>query len=113
MITAKINGLELMGVLQLAYFSLAQQEQVNVLLEPFMRMKNVNGFNADFINEDENALPDQLSSLGIRSLFLSNCNVMLLLIILELTVAGVLLGLSRLLSCFSEKLACISNYLIK
>jgi hypothetical protein len=38
MIPCKIIGLELIGVLQLAYFSLAQQENINILLEPFMKM---------------------------------------------------------------------------
>ncbi len=32
MIPCKIIGLELIGVMQLAYFSLAQQENINVLL---------------------------------------------------------------------------------
>ncbi len=45
MIPAKIVGLELIGVLQLAYFSLAQQENVNILLEPFMRINGINGLN--------------------------------------------------------------------
>ena len=81
LIPAKINGLELMGVLQLAYFSLAQQQNVNALLEPFMRMNAVNGLNPDLLNESEEILPDQVSSLGVKALFLNNCNVMLLLIL--------------------------------
>jgi hypothetical protein len=32
LIPAKINGLELIGVLQLAFFSLSQQKNVNALL---------------------------------------------------------------------------------
>jgi hypothetical protein len=32
LIPAKINGLELIGVLQLAFFSLSQQHNVNALL---------------------------------------------------------------------------------
>ena len=65
MIPAKIVGLELIGVLQLAYFSLAQQENVNILLEPFMRMNSINGLNYNLTPENSEKLPDQVSALGI------------------------------------------------
>lgn len=35
--------------MQLAYFALAQQDNINVLLEPFMKMNEINGFNADWL----------------------------------------------------------------
>ena len=113
LIPAKINGLELIGVLQLAYFSLAQQQNINALLEPFMTMKIVNGFNPSILTENKSILPDQVSSLGVESLFLNNCNVMLGLIILELIVAAVLFGVAQLVSSFSAKLASVGKYLIK
>ncbi len=50
LIPAKIIGLELTGVLQLAYFSLAQEKNINALLEPFMTMNEINGFNPNLIN---------------------------------------------------------------
>jgi hypothetical protein len=34
-----------MGVFQLAYFSLAHQQNINVLLEPIMGLGSANGFN--------------------------------------------------------------------
>ena len=101
MIPAKIVGLELMGVLQLAYFSLAQQENVNILLEPFTRMNSINGLNYNISPENSEKLPDQVSALGIEALFLNNCNVMLLLIVCEISVAGILYGLGHILKNFS------------
>lgn len=112
MIPCKIIGLELIGVMQLAYFSLAQQENINVLLEPFMKMNEINGFNADWLKE-EDTLPDQVSALGIKALFLNNCNVMLLVIVVEVLTAGVLYGVSHVMQSVSQKLSSVSKYLIK
>ena len=104
MIPAKIIGLELIGVLQLAYFALAQQDNINVLLEPFMQMNEINGFNADWLSENRQ-LPDTVSSLGIKALFLHNYNVMLLLILVEVSAAGILFLLSHLFSRVLQKVS--------
>ncbi len=113
LIPAKINGLELMGVLQLAYFSLAQQENVNALLEPFMKMNEVNGFNPRILAQLDEALPDQIAALGLDALFLNNCSVMFFLVVAEVIVAGVLYVLAKLVSSCSTKLASLAKYLIK
>lgn len=42
---AKIIGLELFGVLQIAYFSLADHSFVNIYLSPFLKWRFMNGFN--------------------------------------------------------------------
>ncbi len=65
-----------------------------------MKMNEINGFNADWLKEDE-SLPDQVSSLGIKALFLNNCNVMLLVIVIEIITSCVLYGISHLLSSVS------------
>ncbi len=113
LIPAKITGLELIGVLQLAYFSLAQQQNVNALLEPFMSMKEINGFNPTIFNEADEILPDPVSSIGIKSLFLNNCNVMLALILLELAVAGVMFAVAHLVESVSNKVSTVAKHLIK
>jgi hypothetical protein len=102
-----------MGVLQLAYFSLAQHDNVNAFLEQFMRINEVNGFNPKIIEDNTAVLPGQVSSLGIDSLFINNCNLMFFLIITEVAVAGILFGLSHFVSKFAGKLGKISKYLIK
>lgn len=43
-------------------------------------MNEINGLNVDMVSESQD-VPDQVSALGIKALFLNNCNVMLLLII--------------------------------
>ncbi len=113
LIPAKITGLELIGVLQLAYFSLAQQQNVNALLEPFMSMKEINGFNPTIFTETDEILPDPVLSIGIKSLFLNNCNVMLALIVLELAVAGILFAVAHLVESVSSKVSTVAKHLIK
>jgi len=76
-------------------------------------MNEINGFNADLLSERDDALPNQVSALGIKALFLNNCNVMLLVIVTEILVAGALFGISHLVSSVSTKLSSISKYLIK
>ena len=43
--SGKIIGLELFGVLQIAYFSLADHSFVNMYLSPFLDWRYMNGFN--------------------------------------------------------------------
>ncbi len=76
-------------------------------------MSGINGPNFNMINENSGQTPDAISSIGYNSLFLNNCNAMLLLIVVEMTVCAVLYGLSHLLKNMSEKLATVAKYLIK
>jgi hypothetical protein len=48
LVSVKIVGLELFGVLQLAYFNLADNEYVNLYLSPLLNWKFLNGFNIKF-----------------------------------------------------------------
>lgn len=43
--TYKIIGLEMLGVLQLAYFTLASHPHVDIFIEPLIDFKLFNGFN--------------------------------------------------------------------
>lgn len=43
--SAKIVGLELFGVFQLAYLNLADQPSVNLFLSPLLNWRYMNGFN--------------------------------------------------------------------
>ena len=45
-VPAKVVGLELFGVLQLAHLSVGSMDNVNPLLTPLMDMKSVHGFSA-------------------------------------------------------------------
>lgn len=45
MLPCKIVGLELIGVLQLAFFAMGSIDSVNIMLTPLLGMKGVNGLN--------------------------------------------------------------------
>jgi hypothetical protein len=46
----KIVGLELVGVLQMSFFSLGNMEKVNIMMTPLLSMQSVNGFKVDLGN---------------------------------------------------------------
>jgi hypothetical protein len=41
---AKVVGLEMIGVIQLAFFSLGSMDNVNMMMSPIMGMKGINGY---------------------------------------------------------------------
>jgi hypothetical protein len=43
----KIVGLELTGVIQLSFFSIASMDNVNIMMSPMMGMKGINGFSME------------------------------------------------------------------
>ena len=91
-ISIKIVGLELFGVLQLAYFNLADNEYVNLYLSPLLKWRFLNGFNL---------VPDKKSFIAGKSLpidhgisFISNINIMFSTLICDLLVGLVLHAIS-------------------
>lgn len=93
---AKIVGLELFGVLQLAFFSIANMNDVNTLLAPISEMKGVNGLNLDIDNSErtKNRLlqstaltPERVQTIGYAANFLRNCNLMFLVVMAIILVA--------------------------
>jgi hypothetical protein len=56
-------------------------------------------------------LPEILNEMGVHKNFINNCNIMLLLLLLELLVSAILYFVSRFV--FSLKLRNISSLLIK
>jgi hypothetical protein len=77
-----------------------------------MMMNELNGFNPDFLKEDKN-VPDKVEAIGVKALFLNNCNLMLLIIIVEVAAAGILYLIGYFMKSFSEKLSSISKYMVK
>jgi hypothetical protein len=57
LLPGKIIGLELMGVLQLAYFSLGSIDSVNILLSPLMNMNGLNGYSRPLLGSTNGELP--------------------------------------------------------
>jgi len=79
MLPGKIIGLELFGVLQLAYFSVGSIDSVNVLLSPLMNMKGLNGYSQPISHSKSEDLPRRVKEIRHYPSFLDNFNVMFLL----------------------------------
>jgi hypothetical protein len=73
--------LELFGVLQLAYFSLAEISSLNIMLVPIVNLGAANGFNPD-ISGSYQSLPKKISFIEYDTVFLNNCGLMLILLII-------------------------------
>ena len=58
-LSCKIVGLELFGVLQLSYFTLSSHSFLNVYLAPLTKFKTFNGLNLDITSETAK-LPDSI-----------------------------------------------------
>jgi hypothetical protein len=63
MVCDKVIGVELFGVLQLAYLSTSDLNSVQPLLSPLMNMSIVNGYNADFTTS-VGLLPNRVREIG-------------------------------------------------
>ena len=50
-LSCKIVGLELFGVLQLSYFTLSSHDFLNVYLAPLTKFKTFNGLNLNFVSD--------------------------------------------------------------
>lgn len=55
--SCKIVGLELFGVLQLAYFSLSSHTFLNIYLGPLVKLRAMNGINVGLVKEHGNVPP--------------------------------------------------------
>lgn len=113
MIPGKIIGLELFGVLQLAYFSLGSIDSVNVLLSPLMNMKELNGYSKPVLGSTSSSLPRRVREIKCYPSFLDNFNVMFLLMFAELLVALVMYFLIKISQLPSKKLMSITHRMLK
>lgn len=83
LISIKIVGIELFGVLQLAFFNLADNEFVNLYLSPFQSWKYFNGYNVDLPQHntfESTTIPQRIKAISYGSSFISNMNIMLLVL---------------------------------
>jgi hypothetical protein len=113
MLPGKIIGLELFGVLQLAYFSVGSIDSVNVLLSPLMSMKGLNGYSQPITSSTDEGLPRRVKEINHYPSFLDNFNVMFLLLFLELFVGAVIYFFTKISDFSSKTLSKIANILLK
>lgn len=52
LLSCKIVGLELFGVLQLSYFTLSSHSFLNIYLQPLTKFRTFNGLNINFTPEN-------------------------------------------------------------
>lgn len=93
--TNKIVGLEMMGVLQVAFFVLADYTFLHPLLAPLRFLRYVNGYNHKVVGHNEN-VPIPLKAIDYNEHYLSNINVMLLIPILYLATSLSLFMIGRI-----------------
>lgn len=113
MLPGKIIGLELFGVLQLAYFSIGSIDSVNVLLSPLMNMKGLNGYSQPITESKNKDLPRRVKEIKHYSSFLDNFNVMFLLMFVELFIGAVIYVFTKITGLSSKTLSKIANILLK
>lgn len=117
----KIVGLELIGVVQLAFFSLGSLDNVNIMMSPLMGMKGINGFAISLGSDPQKSrllqsqplTPERIKSIGYNANFLRNCNVMLMLVIAVILVSLCLYILTYLIQKCAETLHKIAKRMIK
>jgi hypothetical protein len=81
-VSLKIVGLELFGVLQLSYYTLISHSYFDLYLSPLSQFKTFSGLNVDLIPTNSALLPENIKGLNLSSAFLNNFNVMLFLTLL-------------------------------
>lgn len=85
LLSVKIVGLQLFGVLQLAFFNLADNQFVNLYLSPLLGWKYLNGFNIDITSQK--LVPENVQAIKYSNSFISNMNVMFLILLTEFLIA--------------------------
>lgn len=109
MLSCKIVGLELFGVLQLAYFSLVSYDFLGLYMEPLTKFKIFNGLNIPFITEPDQ--PPAFQLLNFSTNILNNCNIMFFVMIGELVISLFLYLISKL--TLIHKLNRLSLHMLK
>ena len=108
----KIVGLELFGVLQLAYIALGSLDGINLMLTPLLMLKQANGFTLSAFVE-KGSVPSRVNGIDYDSNFLNNCNVMMLLLVVEIILAAIFYLVALLVATASTTVAQIASRFLK
>jgi hypothetical protein len=117
----KIVGLEVIGVGQLAFFSMASMDNVNIMMSPMMALRGMNGYTHKLGKDPEKKrllqaqtlTPSRISSIGYDSNFLRNCNVMLMVVIAVIAIAVILYIITYIFKDCAATLHRVAKRLIK
>ena len=108
----KVIGVELFGVLQLAYLCVSDLNNVQPLLSPLMNMSIVNGYNPSILSEHF-GVPNRIKTIGYKEEFLNNFSLMFGLVLVEIIVALGILAIGSLLPNLRVKSKMISMRMLK
>ena len=92
--TNKIVGLEMMGVLQISFFVLADFDFLHPLMASLIYLKYVNGYNLKLVSNDK-LVPIPVRALDYSSQFISDANIMLALPVVCLITSLILYMVGR------------------
>ena len=97
----KIVGLELFGVLQLAFISLGSIDNINLMQSPLAKIKGVNGLNLDIGGDSTARLlqvftSERINAIDYRANFIRNCNLMFCLVVGIIVLSFVLYLVARI-----------------
>lgn len=108
----KVIGVELFGVLQLAYLCVSDINNVQPLLSPLMNMSIVNGYNPPLFDQHAN-VPRRIRVIGYCEEFLNNFSVMLALILVEIIAALGVLAVGKVIPAYGERCRAIAMRMLK
>ena len=108
----KVIGVELFGVLQLAYLATSDLNSVQPLLSPLMNMSIVNGFNLN-LTSNTSLLPNRVRGIGYNQLLVGNFNIMLGLMLVDVLIASVLLIAGLVRPTFRAKSRSVAMHMLK
>lgn len=109
----KVIGVELFGVLQLAYLSVSDLNSVQPLLSPLMNMSIVNGYNPEILQKDTYGMPKRVREIGYDTVFINNFGVMFALVLVDIVVAVGVLTVGYLVPKYNETTKNIAKRMLK
>lgn len=113
LLTDKVIGVELFGLLQLSYLSVSNLNYVQPLLSPLMNLSIVNGINLNLFQRNTADLPDRIREIGYNVDFLSNINAMLGLMVAWTVVSASVYVVGFFVVSAKEKLQNIAKRMLK
>ena len=106
--TAKFIGVEMIGVVQVAFLGLMIIDYLQPLVAPMTKMFPINGLNTAFLNSSANNLPNRASALQYGASFAYNFNFSLILLYLPPIVSLAVFISSLIRKDIEDKLKKIS-----
>lgn len=104
---SRFIGLEMVGVVQLAFLGLIAVEPLHPLLAPILNLSLINGINSMFSSDQArtaSTVPNRLSALQYESTLAYDLNYSLAIILVPMLVGAILFIASKIIKARSEQL---------